>query len=228
MSTAASKSARRVRRMLVSLASVVAVLLLSVHAGRATDDPGRFDYFVLSLSWSPTYCAETERPRDAPQCRARRPYAFVLHGLWPQYENGWPSDCAGDTWVPEDVIAAMLDVMPARGLVIHQYRKHGVCSGLAPDDYFALARRAFASVTIPERYAAPSEPIVTSPQKIEADFIAANPSLDERSVAIACGRGRRLREVRICLTRDLRPRPCGQRVDRSAACRRHVVLPPVR
>ena len=78
-----------------------------------------FDFYVLSLSWSPTYCGSEAGRDDRQQCGSGRPYAFVVHGLWPQYERGWPEDCRlREKWVPEDIIDAMLDIMPSKKLII--------------------------------------------------------------------------------------------------------------
>ena len=210
------------------LAILAFILVWTPTSAGADDAPGRFDYYVLALSWSPTHCATEGRGRQDLQCSGARPFAFVLHGLWPQFEKGWPERCARDNWVPEDVIRSMLDIMPARGLVIHQYRTHGTCSGLDPGAYFDLARRAFESVRIPARYVAPTAPITVSPQQIESDFIKTNPEIGEDAIAIACG-GNRLREVRICLTRTLRPRACGANTEQRRLCALDaIVMPPVR
>ena len=119
---------------------------------------GQFDYYALVLSWSPTYCAE-KGDNDRMQCNRSdgRRYSFILHGLWPQYERGYPSDCQlpRRPFVPEPVIDSMLDVMPSRGLVIHEYRAHGTCSGLDPAPYFSTAHRLFDGIKIPERFRNP-------------------------------------------------------------------------
>src|SRR5690349_16354816 len=110
--------------------------------------PGDLDYYLLALSWSPTYCADVGEERRDPQCSfaGGRPYAFVLHGLWPQYERGWPSNCRSPDrgYVPGPVADRMLDIMPSRRLVFHEYRTHGSCSGLGVDAYFDLARQLYA------------------------------------------------------------------------------------
>src|SRR5262245_38022754 len=123
--------------------AIALVLLALAGAGAAVaqrGEPGVFDYYVLSLSWSPTYCADSGDRRSDPQCEARRerPYAFVLHGLWPQYERGWPQECrsADGSWVPGPVADRMLDIMPSKRLIFYEYRKHGTCSGLSVDAYF--------------------------------------------------------------------------------------------
>src|ERR1700712_5920775 len=63
---------------------------------RRQNAPGEFDFYVLSLSWSPSFCeAASERGnsgRSQAQCGGR-PFSFVVHGLWPQYERGFPEYC---------------------------------------------------------------------------------------------------------------------------------------
>ena len=217
-----------------SILALVALLALldrsDADQRSTTGTPHDFSYYVLALSWSPTYCAERGRKRGDPQCSTARPYAFVLHGLWPQHEQSWPEFCrsGGSAFVPESVLKAMLDIMPARRLVIHQYRKHGTCSGLTAKAYFDAARRLFDSIQIPKRFASPRDFQTLSPDQIEAAFVAANDHLSRDSIAVACG-GRRLREVRLCFSKDLKPQSCGENEDQKRLCRRdRVVLPPVR
>ncbi len=218
--------------------------------------PGDFDYYVLSLSWSPTYCSgqrggndsdsgDYERGndnhryggwrgrnrQDGEQCGGTRPYAFVLHGLWPQYERkGWPEMCESENraWVSEDTIERMLDIMPSRHLIINEYKKHGVCSGLDPRQYFDAARKAYRSIHIPDDYQDLTQPLATSPEDVEKAFLSANPQLTGESIRIACSR-HLLREVRVCLTKDLSPRPCSQREQTRRLCPDSTVtMPPVR
>ena len=110
---------------------------------------GKFDYYTLVMSWSPTHCVNAEVGRDEQQCSRfdGLRYGFVLHGLWPQYEKGYPEACriARKPFVPQPVINSMLDIMPSGGLVIHEYKLHGTCSGLEPAEYYGLARRLFSA-----------------------------------------------------------------------------------
>lgn len=193
-------------------------------------NPGEFDYYTLTLSWSPTYCLEEGRNDGGQQCSGIRPYAFVLHGLWPQYERRWPEFCRTRErpWVPQSIIDGMLDIMPSPRLVIHQFRKHGTCSGMDARSYFDASRRVFESVTIPEHYKRLNKPLVVDPAEIEKEFLAANPQLQPDMIEVSCRRNR-VREVRICFTRDLKPRTCGQNeLGRRLCNSRRVTMPPVR
>lgn len=201
-------------------AGFIAALLLGASA--SADPPGQFDYYLLSLSWSPQYCAGSRRDDDA-QCA--RPYAFVVHGLWPQDERGYPRDCRARERVSEDTIGHMLPLMPSRGLVIHEWRTHGACSGLGAEDYFATVERAYRSIRIPAPYQAPDRYLTVSPAQLKRDFIAANPRLRESSLAVECS-GHYLREMRVCLSRELQPRDCG--ADIADDCAGNATLRPVR
>lgn len=195
--------------------------------------PGQFDYYALVLSWSPTYCAD-KGGNDDTQCNRRdgRRYSFVLHGLWPQYESGYPSDCrmSRRPFVPENVISSMLDVMPSRGLVIHEYRTHGTCSGLDPANYFTTAHRLFESINIPQRFRNPFESQLVSPSDIRREFLQANPNFSPDMIAVVCGgAGKGLREVRFCLSKDGKPRSCGQNENQRKLCSTdRVFIPPAR
>jgi ribonuclease T2 len=205
------------------------------YGGNGRNAPGEFDYYALVLSWSPTYCADRGRDRaDDTQCNRRdgRRYSFVLHGLWPQFENGYPSNCRlpRRPFVPDPVISSMLDVMPSRGLVIHEYRTHGTCSGMDPAQYFATARRLFDSINIPDRFRNPFESQIVSAADVEREFLRANPQFRPDMIAVDCGgAGGSLREVRLCLTRDGKPRSCGQNETRRRLCTANqVFIPPAR
>ncbi|MFO0364215.1 MAG: ribonuclease T2 family protein, partial [Acidobacteriota bacterium] len=97
---------------------------------------------MLSLSWSPQHCATPAGERDRMQCGGARQYDFILHGLWPQYERGWPQFCETGEQLSKAVIDGVLDIMPSVGLIRHEWRKHGVCSGDNAARYFDRARRA--------------------------------------------------------------------------------------
>jgi ribonuclease T2 len=222
--------------VVVARGVAVAALVLSVVASAVAQEqresqrnqPGHFDYYVLSLSWSPSFCKETEeRGRDGgAQCNAR-PYAFVVHGLWPQYERGFPQNC--QTPAPRlnrEIMSSMLDLMPAPRLVYHEWDSHGTCSGLAARPYFDLVRKARHSVKIPAMFSDPQATLTVSPDQVEDAFIKANPGLSHAGIAVTCG-GTRLSEVRICLTKDLKFRDCAE-VDRRSCKRDRLIMPPVR
>lgn len=212
--------------------SVTAFLIVSAAVAtgaKAGGEAGRFDYYALALSWSPAYC-ETAGRNDRVQCDGSRAYAFVLHGLWPQYQRGWPQDCriAERPWVPQPLIDKMLDIMPSPKLVIHEYKKHGTCSGLSPDGYFDLARKLYEKIKIPARFQAPKEPLVLTPKEIEDEFLKANPELKSNMFVVAC-RDRRLTELRFCFGRDEKLKSCGDNENPSKLCSTDkVIMPPVR
>ena len=197
---------------------------------------GVFDYYLLSLSWSPTYCAEQgdRGGRDEEQCAPRsRPYAFVLHGLWPQYHRGWPQDCrSGDRgFVPKPVARRMLDIMPSERLVFHEYRKHGTCSGLGVDGYFDLARSLYSKVQIPERFVGLRDTrMFVSPDEVVQEFVRANPGLRPDMLAVSCGgAGNRLKDVRVCFDKGGSFRTCGANENQRRLCEAsRIYVPPVR
>ena len=206
-------------------------VLLNVAAVSAKDRPGDFDYYALALSWSPTFCASDAGRRARQQCGPGRRFAFVVHGLWPQYERGWPDYCrTDDLWVSNRQIRRMMDIMPSKKLIIHEWKKHGTCSGLSQTGYFDLTRRLFGQVKIPARYLSPTDPVLVKPEQLVTDFVKTNRELTEEMISVQCGNSRqrgRLREVRICFDRKGRFARCGDNERRR--CRaKTLVLPPVR
>lgn len=211
---------------------LLAVLVLAIcGAGAALaqnrDLAGRFDYYVLSLSWSPSYCADAG-DRDPAQCGRDRRFSFVVHGLWPQYERGWPSDCASTQarYVPAGLRQSMLDIMPSPRLVDHEWETHGKCSGLTPQDYFGLTRRVRQKVIVPTQFSALDRTLMTTGADVERAFVAANPGLKANMIAVQCDRAR-LKEVRVCVTKTGAFRSCGADV-RDRCGTERVAMPPVR
>lgn len=185
-----------------------------------------FDFYVLSLSWSPTFCDSEAAGRNREQCGPGTDFGWVVHGLWPQNEKGWPENCPTPegSRVPERIGRTVIDIMPSMGLIGHQWRKHGSCSGLGMQDYFQVVRQAHDAIRIPPELTTVDTPSRTSPQAVEAAFIRSNPGLTRSAVAVTCDR-ERVDEVRICLDRSLGFRACPEVNSRS--CRRsEITIPP--
>lgn len=182
----------------------LAALVLAAQNG-----PGQFDYYVLSLSWSPQYCANPKNAsRDREQCGTGRRYAFVTHGLWPNHERPpHPRNCGPRSRLPSGLVSQMLPIMPSAALIQHEWNSHGTCSGLSPSDYFSAVRTSFRLVTIPEPYRQPSSDLRVPGNEIRRNFQRSNAQFPASSFRFDCA-GQYLREARICLDKNLRPRAC--------------------
>ena len=197
-------------------------------AARHTVAEGRgFDFYVLALSWSPSYCESEGRDANRQQCASGRAYSFIVHGLWPQHERGYPADCeTNERDVPRHIASSLYDIMPSAGLIRQQWRKHGSCSGLSQADYFDVLRAARQRVNIPTEFRKPAAYRTVNPKSVEQSFRDANPGLPADGIAVACDR-RFLDEVRICMTKTLEFRSCPE-VDRRDCRSDRAVMPPVR
>lgn len=198
------------------------------HRQRASEaEAGQFDYYLLSLSWSPAFCMQMP---DSPECKGARRFGFIVHGLWPQNEQGWPANCGGDFFVPGPVVEGMADLMPAKKLLYHEWSTHGTCSGLDPEAYFGLVRRAWNGVVIPREFTNPGVAIERSPDDIVNAFLRANPRLPAASVVATCDRAGapRLREVHICFDRQVKARACSADALHQACRAASVIVPPIR
>ena len=195
---------------------------------KAQDRAGVFDFYVLSLSWSPTFCSIDGSGRNEQQCGGAADHGFIVHGLWPQFERGYPEFCQNGEpgRVPRSVGERMFDIMPSMGLIGHQWRKHGRCTGLTQRDYFARVREAFERITLPSDLARGETARTLSSEEIERKFMEANPGLTRRGIAASCER-RQLKEIRICLTKDLHFRDCAE-VDRNGCNASRITLPTIR
>jgi ribonuclease T2 len=227
MSRPPSEHPLKTAALLLLALLTVAASATARHRHSSDAAPGTFDYYVLSLSWSPAFCLS--EPGAAEGTGPRR-FGFIVHGLWPQYEEGWPENCNVHEQVPDSVVSGIFDIMPARGLVYHEWSAHGTCSGLDPADFFALVRSAYGTIAIPATFAGTDQQVEQAPAAIAAAFVHANPRLAASSIAVICSAqgAPRLREVRICLDRSLKPRACGAAAVRGACRSATLIVPPIR
>lgn len=189
---------------------LIALILSATLAQAEGEKPGEFDYYVLSLSWSPNWCRLEGDARRSPQCDEREDFGWVLHGLWPQYHQGWPSYCRTTEPQPTRAMTSqMADIMGTSGLAWYQWKKHGVCSGLSAQTYYDTARRAYASVNRPEVFRKLQKPIKVPAKIVEEAFLKANPTWSADMLTITCKDGM-IQEARVCLSKDLSPVPCGR------------------
>ena len=177
------------------------------HDATGTQDNG-FDYYLLALSWAPGYCAS--HPHDhSPECSAHA--SFVLHGLWPQSENGAPPMDCGEAGPPSTAtVEHMLNFMPSRGLIQHEWSKHGTCSGLSADDYFRNVEKGFSSVRIPESYRLLSHEAHVRVSDLEQAFAVENHTVSG-AIRTSCHNGE-LVGIEVCLDKNLKYRSCTRSV----------------
>jgi ribonuclease T2 len=215
---------------LFAAAALVGMVATASAQDRRQNAPGEFDFYVLSLSWSPSFCEEASERGGAGRSRVQcggRPFSFVVHGLWPEYEQGFPEYCQRPSpRLDRNIVSSMLDLMPAPGLIFNEWDKHGTYSGLSARTYFETIRKARSAVKIPPEYLELSAPKSAAPAEIEDAFIRVNPGLSTSAIAVTCNSAR-LSEVRICMNKDLQFRACDE-IDRRACRRDEVVMPPMR
>jgi ribonuclease T2 len=215
-------------RLLLSIS--LCVLLVSGAPARSRRggnservQPGAFDYYLLALSWAPDFCDRADVQKDPRECGPGRRLGFVVHGLWPQLEDGGhPTQCGPARPVARDIVQRALALIPSEGLIQHEWRDHGTCSGLSSAAYFDTVRKAHDAIVIPADFNQPSQRINASPAEIEAKFVAANPRF-RNSLRIACSGGE-LTEVRVCMGKDLSPHACSSH-DRECPASQVTMLP---
>jgi ribonuclease T2 len=165
---------------------------------------GQFDFYVLAMSWSPDYCAAR---RDPQQCGKQ--LGLVLHGLWPQYQRGWPAYCTSELF-DRKMMTQFPNLYPSSQLYAHEWEKHGTCSGLTQGQYHQLSQQLKTQLAIPKRYDRPVNPFRTTLDEIKRDFAQANPGMTSSSFAPICsGSGRFFQELRVCYGKDGQPGTCS-------------------
>lgn len=205
-------------------AAIAFAACLFSHAAHADDE---FDYFVLALSWAPSWCALEGDDRDARQCDPSEDAAFTLHGLWPQYEISYPEYCRTSHRDPSRrETRRQADLFGSSGAAWYQWKKHGRCAGLDPADYYTTARAAFEMIDQPQIFQQIDEEISVAPSVIEEAFLEQNNTLTEDGITITC-KSNHILEARICLTKELAFRKCGADVRRDCD-RSSARFPPIR
>jgi ribonuclease T2 len=186
---------------------------------------GEFDYYVLSLSWSPNWCALQGDARKSDQCDARHDHGWILHGLWPQYHRGFPSLCGSTERPPtRSMTNDMADIMGTSGLAWYQWKKHGTCSGLSASAYYALSREAYERITRPPVFRGLDQAVRLPASVVEDAFLASNPGLERDMITITC-KNNHIQEARLCLSKSLDPVPCGQDVVRDCTSKNALFTP---
>jgi ribonuclease T2 len=172
-------------------------------------DPGKFDFYLMNLSWSPEFCSIEG---TSPECAAHP--GFILHGLWTQNNDGtYPVFCSEDP-APAN-LAQNLDITPDLALLQHEWAKHGTCSGVGPQRFFAMEHQAFHLLKIPPQFAGLDHEISLTPDAILTLFAEANPDFPRGSILLSCGRNH-LTAIEACFSKDLHPIACqGLRSCRS-------------
>ena len=162
-----------------------------------------FDYYLLNLSWSPEYCYSHP---SAVECAAHA--AFVLHGLWPENNDGSYYENCTNAPGPADP-AQYKDLYPSPGLLNHEWRTHGTCSGLSADAFFTTARTAYRTLKIPPALENLKTQTSMAPEDILGLFTESNPNIPRESLVLSCGNNY-LTAIEVCLDKELRPIPCQQ------------------
>jgi len=225
------------RRGLIAALACVVLALGAADGARAQDaherygaQPGVYDLALLSLSWSPGFCDIEGDRKGKRECASGSGLGFVVHGLWPQYENGdYPSFCdRSKNFVPSASLDIAREIYRDKGLAIGEWRKHGECTGLDPSLYYQAVIALYRKIKVPATLVSPAAPLRAAPAEIAEAFAKANPGMIEPGmVSVACRR-RELQEVRFCVTKDLRGfRVCGNAV--PDACQGgEITIPAVR
>ena len=138
--------------MLTSIAGALALVLAFADADarrydkRKKSKAGVFDYYSLVLSWSPTFCDSNAGRRARQQCGLNRRYAFVVHGLWPQHEKGWPQNCRvkkGEFYIRKNIIDSHAGYHALQSVSSSMSGKNTApAQGLSNKDYFAITTAA--------------------------------------------------------------------------------------
>jgi ribonuclease T2 len=205
----------------------VFLLIFGAPAWADGEKAGKFDFYVLALSWSPNWCEIEGDARKSDQCDPRHDFGWTLHGLWPQYERGWPAFCSTPHAPPSrKMTKEMSDIMGSSGLAWHQWKKHGTCSGLDAQEYYALSRKAYEQVNRPAVFRKLTDPVKLPASVVEDAFLKANPDWEKDMLTITCRDGH-IQEARLCLSKSLKPVPCSK--DTVKDCRmKDALFTPVR
>jgi ribonuclease T2 len=205
-------------------------LALALCAGVAraqeskANQPGQFDFYIFALQWLPSLCQGPTKYVQTRGVCAGAEQAFLVKGLWPQYEKGFPEFCQNSAReLDRKTVSGILDLMRDPNLITYEWQRHGTCTGLSAGEYFSTVRKASEMVKIPVDYRGLKSTKMVMPVELDQAFIGANEGLTQRAIVLTCDK-MRLHDVRICLTKDLGFRDCPES-ERKACDNDNIILP---
>ncbi|KAF0719948.1 Aste57867_669 [Aphanomyces stellatus] len=156
-----------------------------------------FDFYMLSQSWEPAFCATG----NFPGCATPSPFMrtnLIIHGLWPDNNDGtYPSFCSNTTLSQDDInsvgVSTLQQYWPdvktgGTTFVSNEWLKHGTCSGLNGAAYLQ------AAVNTEKRIGTSSVISKSVGKSVDAALIQAS---YDKLVGLQCKDGE-LNEVRSC------------------------------
>jgi ribonuclease T2 len=210
--------------ILLTLALAVTPVVTARSRKQASSTPGAFDYYLLSLSWAPTWCGQDPSRATSAECKPDRHTGFIVHGFWPESDTGKnPEFCGQASRVPDSTVKLVLPLMLSANLVQHEWAAHGTCSGLSSYAYFTALVQARGEVQIPVQLNSAAAPINLSPLEIDAQFAAVNSNFPKAAFRTACVNGM-LEEERICFNKSFKPQACTANVSECGTGR--ISIPP--
>lgn len=205
-----------IKNLVVASSLLITTVAITDNAiAQTPGTPGKFDFYVLTLSWSPDHCARNGK-RDVQQCGSGKKYGFVLHGLWPQYKKGYPVNCSTEK-LPPLVKQKFRGLFPNERLFDHEWKKHGTCTGQKPIEYLTLSRKLKYSLNIPSAYKSPEKPFRTTIKDFKTSFVSANKNFTVNGIAPFCSdSGRFFKEVLFCYSKDGKAGICSEEILRRS------------
>ena len=155
---------------------------------------------------------------------------ILSQGLWPERKDGsWPSNCSEESFDP-----SVIDELGRERFLqhwpnvkfppsspeyddfwVHEWTKHGTCSGLSQKDYFESALESYVPT--------PALVKMAEGAKVPKKELIAAYGGGSNMVALVCDARRYLSEVRVCVGKDAVGKatgriPCNEGVLREASC----------
>ena len=211
-----------------------------------------YDYLMLSQHWLPSMCLGLEAGYDSTvthqagaRCTSETSSVLAIHGLWPNYQAGFPQCCgsalpldpqAVRAW-PEDLRARLQAQQPDPTtsdfdaaiceIYNHEWQKHGTCF-VDTVDTDADARSYFeVGIELADRLARPTVQLNAwaGSTRRRAEIEALYP----KAVQVLCDSRQedRLLEIHTCWSRELEMVDCAPTAGFGAlkACGEEVTLP---
>lgn len=165
--------------------------------------------YTLAISWVPEFCHRNARQAAARfECGSGNRFGFALHGLWPDGEGAqWPQYCQATAILPPAVIRGALCSTPSAQLIQHEWAKHGTCTELTPNQYFAQSTRLYAALRYPDMVALSRRPGLTAGD-LAAAMARANPGIAADMMRITANKQGWLDEIWLCLDKAKKYQTC--------------------
>ena len=167
------------------------------------------DFYALAVSWEPSLCCAA--PSRCTESGLTGASGLVPHGLWPS------SILDKNRLLYCDTTGKRIDTTRKNKRERHEWAKHGSCSGLAREFYFAEEARLMNGKEVKGLESAifihAVPPVAKKQSSLRSIPVEAIVRSSERQVAVKASKDCKFQELTVCFERTAKKGVVGKQID---------------